>query len=353
MSDEEILDKTIDLSKSCLNRCERSRVMKMLKRHKAAFSLRDEIGKSPNICLNIDVIDDSPFFVRPFRIAEKDKPLMDKQMNRLIALGTLSRNNTSHTSPIMLISRKVTQDKRPVVDFRLLNTRIRRWNTAMPLLRDIFDILGKAKCEVMSCVDIKDAFHSIRLNKRSKEFCGILPYFGSPHYRYKRLPMGLAISPAAWSMYITTLLDTFGPRKKSFITIMDDLLIHSTFEEHFELVEILLKGLISHGLKLSPKKSQLFWTKLVYMGNIFKIVDDHMTVKPLHTRVEAIQNFPAPKCPKDCKSFCGVVNYLALFCPDLQKLLQPIYHLTKKEVPFMWTKLQQKNFEEIKKHLCE
>ena len=89
------------------------------------------------------------------------------------------------------------------------------------------------------------------------------------------------------------------------------------------------------------------------MGNIFKIVDDHMTVKPLRTRVEAIQNFPAPKCPKDCKSFCGVVNYLALFCPDLQKLLQPIYHLTKKEVPFVWTKLQQKNFEEIKKHLCE
>ena len=223
----------------------------------------------------------------------------------------------------------------------------------MPLLRDIFDILGKVKCEVMSCVDIKDAFHSIRLNERSKEFCGILPYFGSPHYRYERLPMGLAISPAAWSMYITTLLDTFGPRKKSLIAIMDDLLIHSTFEEHFELVEILLKGLISHGLKLSPKKSQLFRTKLVYIGNIFKIVDNHMTVKPLCTRVEAIQNFPAPKCPKDCKSFCGVVNYLALFCPDLQKLLQPIYHLTKKEVPFVWTKLQQKNFKEIKKRLCE
>ena len=163
MSDEDILDKTIDLSKSCLNRCERSCVMKMLKGHKAAFSLWDEIGKCPNIRLNIDVIDDSPFFVRPFKIAEKDKPLMDKQMNRLIALGTLSRNNTSHTSPVMLISRKVTQDKRPVVDFRLLNTRIRRRNTMTPLLRDIFDILGKAKCEVMSCIDIKNAFHSIRL----------------------------------------------------------------------------------------------------------------------------------------------------------------------------------------------
>ena len=43
---------------------------------------------------------------------------------------------------------------------------------------------------------------------------------------------------------------------------------------------------------------------------------------------------------------------MGLFCPDLQKLLQPIYHLTKKEVPFVWTNLQQRNFEEIKRCLC-
>ena len=71
-------------------------------------------------------------------------------MNGLVALGILSVNNTSHTSPIMLITRKVTRDKRPVVDFHLLNTRIRRRNTASPLLKDIFNILGNSQCEVMS-----------------------------------------------------------------------------------------------------------------------------------------------------------------------------------------------------------
>ena len=50
----------------------------------------------------------------------------------------------------------------------------------------------------MSCVDIKDAYHSIRLNLRSKEFCGILPYFGSQHYQYEVLPMGLGKSPTIW-----------------------------------------------------------------------------------------------------------------------------------------------------------
>ena len=39
--------------------------MKIIKEHKQAFSLRDEIDQCPNIKIDIDVIDDSPFFVRP------------------------------------------------------------------------------------------------------------------------------------------------------------------------------------------------------------------------------------------------------------------------------------------------
>ena len=252
LTDEQILDRTIDLSTSCLTNREKCNLMRMIKRYKRAFSLRDEIGECPNIQLNIDVIDDSPFFVRPFPIAEKDKPIMDHRMNQLVSLGILSPNNTSHTSPVMLITRKVTQDKRPVVDFRLLNTRIRQQNTASPLMRDICNILGKSGCEVMSCVDIKDAFHSIRLNERSKEFCGILPYFGSTHYRYEVLPMGLAISPAAWLTYVNILLDTFGPHKKSFIAIMDDLLIHSSVEDHFQLIEIVTERLMQARLEVIP-----------------------------------------------------------------------------------------------------
>ena len=50
------------------------------------------------------------------------------------------------------------------------------------LMKDVLSILGNSKCEVMSYVDIKDAYHSIPLTEKSKEYCGILPYFGSPIY---------------------------------------------------------------------------------------------------------------------------------------------------------------------------
>ena len=89
-------------------------------------------------------------------------------MAKLVSLGILSKNNTTHTSPVMLVPRKGSKNKRPVVDFRLLNTSILRRNTATPLFRDIFKFLGKSRCEVLSCVDLKDAFHSLCLTDKAK-----------------------------------------------------------------------------------------------------------------------------------------------------------------------------------------
>ena len=269
-SDEEILYEKIDLSDSALSRKEKSRLMKMLIKYRDAFSLRDEIGECPNLKADIKVIDESPFFVRPFPISEKDKPFMDEQMERLVSLGILSKKSTSHTSPVMLITRKMTKDKRPVVDFRLLNTRILRRNTSITLMSDVLSILGNSECEVVSCVDIKDAYHSLRLTEKSKEYCGILPYFGSPIYRYEVLPMGIACAPQIWMDYITLILSELEDKKK-YIAIMDDLLIHSTKMAHWKLLEQLLRSMCKNGLRLSPRKCQLFKTKLTYMGNEFSI----------------------------------------------------------------------------------
>ena len=212
----------------------------MILKNRDAFSLRDEIGACPNLTADIKVIDESPFFVRPFPLSEGDKPFMDKQMERLVSLGILSKNSTSHTSPVMLITRKLTNDKRPVVDFRLLNIRILRRNTSIPLMSDVLSILGNSECEVVSCVDIKDAYHSIPLTERSKEFCGILPYFGSPIYRYEVLPMGIACAPQIWMDYITLILGELEDKSK-YIAIMDDLLVHSSKAAHWRLLEQLFK----------------------------------------------------------------------------------------------------------------
>ena len=79
-TDKEILDKYLDLEKSCLTEKEKKEVVGMLYNYKDAFSLKDEIGTCPNIEVEIDVIDKSPFFIRPYHVKEENKALIDKEM---------------------------------------------------------------------------------------------------------------------------------------------------------------------------------------------------------------------------------------------------------------------------------
>ena len=48
-----------------------------------------------------------------------------------------------------------------------------------------------------------------------------------------------------------------------------------------------------------------------------------------------------------------MVNFLSMFCPELQKLLKPIYDLIRKGRPFAWGKEQHDSFEEMKRRLIK
>ena len=100
-------------------------------------------------------------------------------MKRLCYLGILKEGFSVYSSPVMLISRKFTKDKRVVTDFTHLNVRIAKNKLAYPLLKDTFSVLGSSRCEVLSLSHLKDSFHSLRLSENLKWYCGILPYFGS------------------------------------------------------------------------------------------------------------------------------------------------------------------------------
>ena len=135
---------------------------------------------------------------------------------------------------------------------------------------------------------------------------------------------------------------------------MDDLLLFTPSKRsHREKLEDLLKALLKNGLKISPKKCQLFRTNLKYMGNEIFILNKKVCVQPLRNRLEAIQKLQPPATVKDCRSIAGVVNFFSMFCPDLQKLLKPINDLTTKGRPFISGKEQQDSFEEIKHRLIK
>ena len=234
----------------------------MLYKYKEAFSLRDEIGTCPNIEVEIEVTDKSSFFIRPYHVREEDKAIIGKEMKRLCYMGILKEGFLAYSSQVMLISRKLTKDKRVVTDFRHLNVRIAKNNLAYPLVRDTFTVLGNSKCEVLSVLDLKDAFHSLRLSENLRKYCGILPLFGSSSYLYQRMPMGLNISLSIWQSYINAILNCLHS-KKYCKAIMDNLVLFTPSKKsHINKLEDILSALLKNEPKISPKKCQLFLTSL-------------------------------------------------------------------------------------------
>ena len=149
----------------------------------------------------------------------------------------------------MLISQKMTQDKRVVTDFRHLNVRIAKNNLAYPLVMDTFSVLGNSKFKVLSVLDLKDAFHSLRLSEDSKRYCSILLHFRCASCIYQRMPMELNISPSIWQSYINVILECLQSRKHC-EAIMDDLLLFKPSKEvHMAKLEDLLKVLLKMVLK--------------------------------------------------------------------------------------------------------
>ena len=132
---------------------------------------------------------------------------------------------------------------------------------------------------------------------------------------------------------------------------MDDTFIHSTADEHMDDLLDLFKVLQKYGLKISPHKCQFFKKKIVYTGLEFQVEDDKVCYTPLKDKCKANLNLKSPKMLKQTRAFCGMVNFLSSFLPDLRRLLIPIYDLQKKSKKFKWTEEAEKAFNDIKQLL--
>ena len=87
------------------------------------------------------------------------------------------------------------------------------------------------------------------------------------------------------------------------------------------------------------------------MGLEFQIQEDKVCYTPLKDKWDAIQNLESPKTLRQTRAFCGMVNFLSSFLPNLRRLLIPIYDLQKKVKKFKWTEEAERAFNDIKKLL--
>ncbi len=357
MTDVEILKRDIDLdSPDCvLNEDEKVDLMKVLHENKSAFSLHGEIGNCEHE-VDFDLKDKSPFYIRPYNASEKDKIVIDRELDRLVKLGVLKKGLASCSSPIMVVDKR-GQDasKRVVCDLRHLNSRMYRQIWPFPLVRDTMQKVGNSRCTVMSIIDLRDAFHSLKLSKNSQKYSGVASYYGGRSYYYVRLPQGASISPAKFQEFVDSVLADIPNSKEFLVAHTDDVLVFSRDKKaHKRHIELLLQALRKHGLKISPKKAKFFRQRVDYMGHVLSIRDKRPHIQAMQSKCDAIRRLKRPSNVRELRKFIGAVNFLSMYLPRLHTLLKPMYNLTRKpKQTFHWLETHQENFEKIKELLVK
>jgi hypothetical protein len=203
--------------------------------------------------------------------------------------------------------------------------------------------LGKAK--IFTKLDIRQAFHRIRIHPDSEELTTFRTRYGS--YKCKVLPFGLTNGPSTYQHYMNDVLFDY---LDDFCTVyLDDILIYSeNLEEHEAQVRKVLQRLQEAGLQVDIKKCEFSVQSTRYLG--FIVSTDGVSVDP--AKVSAVQNWQPPATVKGVQSFLGFCNFYRRFIRDYGRIAKPLHRLTKHDAVFEFDNNCQAAFEELKDRLC-
>ena len=117
-------------------------------------------------------------------------------------------------------------------------------------------------------------------------------------YEFVKMPFGLTNAPATFQRLMNEIFkaDLF----KHVLIFLDDLLVHSeTPAEHLEHLEKVFLKLRAAGLKLKPKKCDLFQTQVNYLGHVL----DKTGIRPDPKKLEAVRDWERPRTVTQVRSF--------------------------------------------------
>ncbi len=230
-------------------------------------------------------------------------------------------------------------EKRFCVDFRQLNKITKPIAYPLPLIDDILALLGKSK--YFTSLDLISGYWQIPIKPEDREKTAFASGFRGL-FHFNVMPFGAS---GAGSIFQELANKVLKGCEGFAVAYLDDILIFSPdLQSHLSHVDTVLQSLSKHNLKLKLSKCQFLQRETRYLGFII----DQNGIKPDPLKVEAIRQFPRPKCVRDVRSILGAAGFYRRFCPSYSELVEPLINLTRKNVPFTWSKLCEDSFKQLK-----
>lgn len=255
--------------------------------------------------------------------------------------GFIGPSQSPYAAPVLFV-RKPNGSLRFCIDYRKLNEITRKDQYPLPLIDETLARISRAK--VFTKLDIRQAFHRIRIHPDSEELTTFRTRYGS--YCCKVLPFGLTNGPATYQRYMNDVLFDY---LDDFCTAyLDDILIYSDDElEHETHVKKVLQRLRDAGLQVDLKKCEFSVTQTKYLG--FIISTDGIEVDP--EKVSVVKDWKQPTTVRGIQSFLGFCNFYRRFIRDYGVIAKPLVNLTKNHIPFKFDATCEESFQELKNRM--
>ena len=320
-----------------------------------------DLGKTPLLKMDIPTGDSPPITQRPYTLALKHEQWVQEEIEILEKAGIIAKSVSPWASPIVIVPKKTAPGELPrrrmCVDYRMLNKLLPKVDKAHSKAKGVLTLVPLPKIDeiyaklegstIYSTFDMRSGYYHLELSQESQPKSAFVidgPKGGK--WEFKRCPFGLTQAPAYFQMLVNKVLEgldfTFG--------YLDDILIFSkNMEEHLQHVQILFERLHQADLKLTKRKCNFFKAHVQYLGHYIS----GQGLEPVPEKLESLQKMPPPTDLTETRKFLGFVGYYRKFIPKYSDIARPLTNLTRKDIPFEWSKAYRAAFEMLKEYLLK
>ena len=301
----------------------------------------NDLGQTHLIEHAIDTGDARPIKQPPRRVpialAEDERKAIEQMKQQ----GVIRESQSPWSSPIVLV-RKKNGKVRPCIDFRRVNEVTKKDAFPLPRIQDCLDAVSGAK--LFSTFDLTSGYFQIPVKSEDIPKTAFVTKYGL--YEFTSMPFGLCNSAATFQRVMEIALS--GLQWLTCLIYIDDIIVFGNdVKQHMQRVDEVLNRIAKAGLKLKPEKCDLLCEEVRFLGHVI----NENGVMPDPTNISKIMDCPPPKTVSEVRQFLGMGSYYRRFIQNFSEIVKQMVHLTKKNVPFVWSAECDNAFQKLKEAL--